>query len=60
MTYELRRDTYMEHVRWCTQCLTTFTSKRKLFADDRGCYLSHYATISSICPVARKLLDEVI
>ena len=59
MGYFEKREQYLQHIRSCKACVSTFSGKR-YFLDERGTYKSRYATVSLICKTARVLLDAII
>lgn len=59
MGYFEKRDQYLDHIRGCKACVSTFSGKR-YFADERGVYKSKFSTVSLICKTARALLDAII
>lgn len=58
VTYEQRRSVYMEHIKTCTVCTSSFTGKPKLAADERGIYDERYKTISQFCKTGRQLVES--
>jgi hypothetical protein len=61
MDYPTRRDRYISHVNRCKVCVSSFSGKTKCFLDNSGNRLrERYATVSQLCPEARKLAEEII
>ena len=61
MSYEERRDAYLQHVKKCEVCVSSYTCKQKAFVMSGGNLMKErYATISSLCAAAKTLAEGIV
>ena len=59
MTYSELRDQYLNHLKTCRRCVSSFSGQRYFLSNDGFKVPERYATVSQYCPVAKELVSRL-